>query len=134
MTKGSRPMRPALALTAFLGLAACLSPLERCVQQATESLRAAETELAELQATLARGYALEKRIVTYPVYTTCVNHGDDQIYPCFRDVARTVTKRVPVNLDVVQRRAEELRRVIPELRPAAEAGAAQCRAAYPEEA
>ncbi|QFS84049.1 hypothetical protein FIU97_14940 [Roseivivax sp. THAF40] len=120
-----------LCLTACLGLAACLSPLERCVEQANRSLWAAEAELRETEATLARGFALESVESSVPFYTTCYDEGLGQRVPCFEDVTSTRTVRVPVNLDEVRRRRDDLRREIAELRPAAEAAAQTCRATIP---
>ena len=128
-------MRLALLLPAFLVLAACMSPLERCVAQANRSLWAAEAELREREATLARGYALEQRTRTIPFYTTCrerVINGPDRFYTCFRDVVRTRTVRVPVDLVVIRARISALKTEISALHPAAEAAAAQCRARFPE--
>ncbi|MCE0505308.1 excinuclease ABC subunit B [Roseivivax sp. GX 12232] len=117
----------------LLALAACQSPMERCVAQATESLRAAERELASAEATLARGHAIETRRRSIPIYTSC-RAGDGRIYPCFRDWEQEVTVKVPVDLARVAARAETLRADIAALRPVAAEGAAQCRAVLGEPA
>ncbi|MHA6325111.1 hypothetical protein [Roseivivax sp. CAU 1753] len=122
-------MRPLIALPALLLLSACLSPLERCVEQANRSLWAAEAELAELEATLARGYALETRESTIPFFATCYDSGTQSRVPCFHDVTRTTTRQVAVDLVAVRRRADALNAQIAALRPGADAASAQCRVA-----
>lgn len=121
-------LSPFLLLAAGLGLAGCATPVERCVSQASRSAAAAETELRELEATLARGYAVETSVRTYPVMATCGPYKARR--PCIADRVVRVPRRVPVNLAQVNRRAEELRAELPGLRRAAERGAAQCRSAY----
>ncbi|ETX28080.1 hypothetical protein RISW2_09915 [Roseivivax isoporae LMG 25204] len=116
---------------ALCALAACATPVERCVSQATESLRAAEGELKELEATLARGYAVETEIRTYPVFVTCGGYRTGVApYPCVRDRVVRSPKRVPVDLAEVRRRASDIRERLPALQASADQGAAQCRAAY----
>ncbi|MHA6346566.1 hypothetical protein [Roseivivax sp. CAU 1761] len=112
----------------LLLLAACATPVERCVTQATEGLRAAEAELRTLEATLARGYAVEERVRSHPVFTTC-GFGPER-RPCVAERVVRVPRKVPVNLVEVRRRADELRARLPELQRSADAGAGQCRAAY----
>lgn len=85
-----RGCRALLLAPLLFALAACQSPMERCVAQATESLRAAERELASAEATLARGHALETRRRSIPIYTSC-RAGDGRVYPCFRDWEQEVT-------------------------------------------
>ncbi|ETX14575.1 hypothetical protein OCH239_02695 [Roseivivax halodurans JCM 10272] len=110
-------------------LAACATPLERCVSQARASLTAAESELRELEQILARGYAIEYRTRSYPVFVTCVD-GDGDPYPCVRERTQRVPKRVPVNLVRVAQRADEIRARLPALQTSADTGAAQCRNVY----
>ncbi|SIS97280.1 hypothetical protein SAMN05421759_10861 [Roseivivax lentus] len=126
--------RPLFLLPSCLLLAACLSPLERCVEQANRSLWAAEEELREIEATLARGYALETVETTVPFYTTCYDSSLDRRVPCFEDLTRTRTIRVEVDEAELRRRRDELAAQIVVLRPGAEAAAAECRARIPEDA
>ncbi|WP_306131451.1 excinuclease ABC subunit B [Roseivivax marinus] len=119
----------ALPILGLLLLAACATPLERCVSQARSSLTAAETELRDLERTIARGYAIEYRVRTYPVYTTCRGYKGT-IHPCWRDRVQRVPRRVNVNMDEVRRRAADLRARIPALSASADRGAEQCRATY----
>ncbi|SLN51686.1 hypothetical protein ROJ8625_02583 [Roseivivax jejudonensis] len=121
--------RAALLPVLVLLLHGCATPLERCVSQARASQSAAENELRELERTLARGYATERRVRTRPVFGSCYA-GPGKRYPCVGERAYPYTARVKVDLGQVQRRADELRARLPALTRSAEAGAAQCRAAY----
>lgn len=47
------------ALISLIALTACASPQERCVAEATEDLRVVNALIAETQANLDRGYAIE---------------------------------------------------------------------------
>ncbi|MEL6642951.1 MAG: hypothetical protein AAFQ79_03385 [Pseudomonadota bacterium] len=47
------------ALLSLIALAACASPQERCISEATEDLRVVNTLISESQANLDRGYAIE---------------------------------------------------------------------------
>ncbi|SFE57802.1 hypothetical protein [Roseivivax sediminis] len=115
-----------LSLAFLLVLAACATPLERCVSQAGARVAAAEDELRELERTLARGYAVEIDVRTVPVFTTCY-YGKHGRRPCVADRVQRFPRRVPVDLTEVRRRAEEIRASLPDMREAAQAGAAQCR-------
>ncbi len=126
-------MRLAVIATALLLLAACQSPLERCVAQANRSLWDAEAELREIEATLARGYALETEERTIPFYTTCYDEFAERRVPCFEDVTHRRTVRVLVDLDVLRARRDALQASIRDLRPAAEAAAQTCRMTIPAE-
>ena len=54
-------MRPALMILPFLALAACATPREQCIGQATRDLRVLNSLIAETQGNLARGYAIEEQ-------------------------------------------------------------------------
>ncbi len=55
-----RPLRLAL-LGAVLTLAACATPLERCIASAERELRTVERLIAQTEANIERGYAVETR-------------------------------------------------------------------------
>lgn len=115
----------------LLLLAACATPVERCVNQASATYRAAFAELQQAEATLARGYALRRVQVSVPYFGRC-RDSDGELYPCFRERYQTVTRRENVDLEQVRRRAQDLRNQLPGLQRSADAGATQCRAVYAE--
>lgn len=120
-----------LFLPTMLILAACATPVERCVNQASAAYRATFDELREAEATLARGYALRRVQVSVPFYTTC-RGPKKRRYPCFRERYQTVTRRENVDLTEVRSRTQDLRAQLPALQRSADTGATQCRAIYAE--
>lgn len=121
-----------ILLPAFLLiLAACATPVERCVNQAEKPYRQALAEDRELAETLARGYEIRSVRVPFQKFTRCEN-SKGTVYPCWRTYYRWVDRRVRVDLDEVRARKAEIAARLPSLQAAASAGSAQCRAAYPD--
>lgn len=55
----------------LLALAACASPKERCILDATKDLRTVNALIAESEANLARGYAIDRELERRPRLTFC---------------------------------------------------------------
>lgn len=126
-------MRPALILLLLPLLAACASPMERCVSQATAPLRSAERELSRLETVLARGYAIRtKEIPTYR--PELCRDSDGKIRTCFEWDEIEIETIERVDLFQVRRRADDIRARLPALQASADAGAAQCRTLLAETA
>ncbi len=140
------PARPAAALAvAATVLAACATPQEACIAEATRELRTLDRLIAETERTIARGYALDRvetvepqwlpcrdrpRVITRPDGTQIVVDGE--VYYCWRSVA--VTKERPRAIDIAAERrilastrAERARKA-----REVERAVAACRARYPE--
>ena len=64
-------MPPRLLLALCLGLAACGTPQERCINGQTRDLRVVNRLIDETETNLARGYALEEITVTRTVWVQC---------------------------------------------------------------
>ena len=131
-------MKSLLALSALTLLAACATPREACVAQQTRDLRVVDGLIAEEEATLARGYALDRRTELRPRLTLCtgLSRGNDGLSTGVRycSAPETRTRVVPqaVNLGEVQARLDGLRTKRAELSDRAARGAAACRARYPQ--
>lgn len=137
-------MRRLIALIALSLLAACATPQQRCIAEATQDLRVVDRLIAETEATLARGYALEQERSSRLTWTTCTRrvprHAPDGTrlpdeivsYMCMENVPVTVTRPRAVDLDAERKKLATLKRKRTELARAAVAATAQCRATYPE--
>jgi hypothetical protein len=91
-------MRLPLILCA-LTLAACATPQERCVLNATKELRTVDGLIAESEANLARGYAIEREYERRPRLTFCAGGIRSNVGLSFcRDTDLYVRDR-PVALD-----------------------------------
>lgn len=126
-------MRPILAisLSGLLLLAACATPLERCLKDASGPWRAALKERERIAEDLERGFTYETKFEERTRFRWCAS-GTGHLYPCWESDAQPVTRRVPVDADALRARDAELARALPELRRTAERDSAQCYATYPE--
>lgn len=141
MTRNTAPALPRLLpLVLLAGLAACASPLERCISRNTSEYRAVARLLAEVEGNLARGYAWQQREITMTQWDECpvvVGHRDGDrrvIYrPCPREVTHTERYRVAIDPAAETRKRDYLRTRKQELAGPAMRAVAACRAAYPEQ-
>ena len=82
-----------------LALAACATPQERCVLNATKELRTVNSLIAESEANLARGYAIDRELERRPRLTFCAGGRRSNVGLSFcRDTDIYVRER-PVALD-----------------------------------
>lgn len=152
-------LRAPLAILALgLSLAACSTPQERCIADATHDLTVVTTLANRLQADLARGYGLQESQVVTPVWRPCGfpgggygphggyhargdhdgDHGGVHAHyyaapdMCMEDDVRTVQTPVAIDLVATRRQLDALRRKQAELSRAATPQVAQCQAQYPE--
>ncbi len=120
--------------------AACATPREACIADQTEELRVLDSLIAQDEATLARGYALDRRTEYAPSLTLCSGigywGGYRDLYggtgTCIRPEPRTRTVPVAVNLEEIRARLASLKAKRVDLAQEVELGVAACRQAYPE--
>lgn len=149
--------RPLALVTLALGLAACSTPQQRCISDATRDLNVVNGLITRIEGDLARGYGLADKQVVSTVWRPCHFYRPPMPLPppgpgpgpgghrpppppmpfmgpdmCTDDVVQTV--QVPVAIDVQAERQQlaELRRKQAELSRAAGPAVAQCKAQYPE--
>lgn len=123
-----------LALSALL--AACATPRQQCISNATSEVRQVRNALLTAQENVARGYAIHKQSVPYTVQRICYRidpaTSASVPYPCPQTAYRIQT--TPVAIDVAQERVKiaEYKRILPRLAATAETKVRQCEAAFPE--
>jgi hypothetical protein len=128
-------MRASLLLLPLIVLAACATPREQCVGQATRELRVINSLITETQGNLSRGYALVVQQDVRVLRTMCEGMNEDGStfhFPC--EETETFTRNVPVAIDLnaeqaklrslQERQAQEQRR--------AQTATQQCIAIHPE--
>ena len=94
-------MRPALVLLPVIALAACATPREQCIADATRDTRVLSSLINETRANLSRGYALEERQDVRTVTRSCRAENKDGtafLFPC--NQTETFTTSVPVAIDL----------------------------------
>lgn len=127
-------MRPFLLLLPLL-LAACATPRETCIAEATRDLRVINALVAQTRANLERGYAIAEDEDLRTLYRTCrVENADGTtgVYTC--PTTQVVTREVPVAIDLNAERAklESLVERQAQLESAVQPALRQCMALYPQ--
>ena len=127
-------LRPAAIISLGL-LAACATPREQCLEAASRDARVLSALIAQSEATLARGYALEREQRLYNTLRACNDEdraGDGFNNFCRGVRASTVTVPVAVDLDAEREKLDQLRERLAAITPATQANLDTCRARYPE--
>ena len=99
-------MKPVFAVLGLLSLAACTDPREACVRQASKDLSIVRALIADTEATLARGYAIETETRTVLYTDFCFGTGRNHGRFRFCTHASPVTNRVPVAVDLEAERGK----------------------------
>ena len=98
-------MRPIFLLPLLLGLAACATPREMCISNASKDLKVVDQLVRTTQGNLARGYAIETQQVLVNTEQVC---GQDPVTK--KDIMCTVAvsdeQQVPVAIDLVAEEAK----------------------------
>lgn len=133
-------MKALFALPLLALLAACATPQERCVSQATRDLRIVDRLVGESQRTLARGYGIERYQTSRPTWRQCGWYPqrlrDGRIVAgaprmCWDDEVVTRERAVAVNLNEEAQTLESLQSKRNALVRTSNAAVAQCQALYP---
>jgi hypothetical protein len=99
-------MKHLIALSTVTLLIACASPVEQCKRKATQDLSIVRALIADTQATLERGYAIETETRTVLYTDFCLGHGRQQGGFHFCTRAQPVQSRKPVAVDLNVERAK----------------------------
>ncbi len=126
---------PVFVLLSALGLAACQTPREACISEATSQLRTIDSLIRETRANLERGYAIEEDQEVRVRRGWCEvenEDGTDRLVRCDRTVVDEVERPVAIDLRDEQAQLDSLleRREI--LLGQQNARLRACVAAYPE--
>ena len=122
--------RSATGLLLCISLAACATPEERCVIDATRELRTVEGLIAETQANLQRGYAIDRTAERRPRLTFCSGSYRSHTGVSFCTTEDIVYRDEPVAIDpdAERRKLGLLRGRKAELEQRAARDVAACRA------
>ncbi|MEL6840765.1 MAG: hypothetical protein AAFP85_15865 [Pseudomonadota bacterium] len=128
-------MRPVVVLIPVLALAACATPREECIADATRDTRVLSNLINETEANLSRGYAIEERQEVRTRTRTCRGRNDDGdsfFFPC--NETDTFTTTVPVAIDLNAERAKlvSLRERFAATKASSDQAVVQCIAIHPE--
>lgn len=128
-------MRPVIIILFVALLAACATPREQCINNATRDTRVLSSLINETRGNLARGYALEERQDVRTVRTTCRGRDDEGELFTFRcEETKVFTVTVPVAIDLEAERAKlaSLEARFAQTQAASNQAVAQCIATFPE--
>ena len=128
-------MRLLLAFAPLAVMAACVSPQQQCLTDATRELRINDALIAKTQANLDRGFAVdvEQRVSTRPGFCRDDRIGATQRYSfCNQVRVRNVGVPEPINTRIEQETLDQLIDKRAQLQRAAQSRVGQCRALYPQ--
>ncbi len=118
-------------LVALLGLAACSTPQQSCIQDASANYFTLQAQISTAEQNIARGYAVHVQEVPYTFIDTCYTKTGDP-YSCEQTAFRTQETPVSIDVRAEQDKLNALRARLPGVKAATDAAVAQCRIVYPE--
>jgi len=126
-------LRPFIALSAVSILAACATPQERCIATANRDVVTLDSLIAQSEANVTRGFAVETRLEPGMSLQFCAgNRGDNlDFLLCQMNEPREKTVPVAIDLDLEKRKLAQMKAKRAELARALPQTYAQCRAQYP---
>lgn len=123
---------PALATVVLLMiLSACATPQQQCIARETSDYRALLAQIAEVEATIARGYALHRQTIPYSEARFCKT-SSGAVYPCKRTRFHRLETPVTVDISAQRKQLKVLKSKRAKLSPRAQAAIAACRHAHRE--
>jgi len=128
-------MRPALFILPVLALAACATPREECIADATRDTKVLSQLINETQANLARGYAIEERQDVRTLQRSCRGKNDDGstfFFPCNETETFTTTVPVAIDLRAEQAKLDSLQERFTLAQASSDQAVLQCIAIHPE--
>jgi hypothetical protein len=94
-----------MLIAAVLALAACTSPVERCIANATRGLSEIDAQIAEAEANIARGYRLADGVAT--VGLDFCSSGDNVKF-CVGGTRDLPQRRIPIDVEAEKARLAAL--------------------------
>lgn len=125
-----------LLILPVLFLAACADPRQACLNDAVKDLRIVQALIADTQATIQRGYAIQTETRTVIYSNFCVGTGFDHGRFTFCNYPQPVTTRTPVavDLDAERRKLRSLRSKERELKRESLLAQQRCEQQFPGKA
>ncbi len=118
-------------LVALLGLAACSTPQQSCIRDASANYRSMLSQISTAEQNIARGYAVHTQEVPYTYADTCYTRTGEP-YSCEQTAFRTQETPVSIDVRAEQDKLNALRARLPGVKAATDEAVAQCRIIYPE--
>ena len=132
-------MKRMILLIALSGLAACATPRESCLQNASRDLATVDRLIAETQANLSRGFAYDREAYTANSVDLCLGsgrygygRGGVGFTYCTRPETRVRERPVPIDPAAERRKLAELQQTRKRLVSETNAKLAQCNAQFPQ--
>lgn len=126
-----------ILIPTLLVLAACGTPQQNCISGATRDMRVVDRLIAETEANLQRGYAIEERVISRTIWVRCQPHvrpGQPDPGPqmCLDDVDDVVRRPQAIDLNAEAAKLASLKAKRAAQAKAASPYIAACKAQYPE--
>ncbi len=131
-----------IVVLAMLGLlTACGTPQEMCILRETRVLRTLDGLIAQTDANIGRGFAIQEYTETVDYWGTCYQPqgvGADGVqpppvaFPCRRDRDITRTRAVAIDLGAERQKLGSMQAKRRDLARQAQGPIAACKASYPE--
>jgi hypothetical protein len=127
-----------LMLTSLAALTACGTPQQRCIGAVTRDMRVVDRLIAESEANIARGYALERTVKTRMEWVECgipaptPENPDPAPRLCLEDVPYETRQPVAIDLNAEAAKLASLREKRAQQAEAVAPQIAACQEAYPE--
>lgn len=133
----SEPSMNRILLPALLILTACGTPQENCIHAANRDARVVDQLIAETEANLARGYAVETVVKLKQDWVDCTRlPTEEKPNPkpkmCLEDVPFEVTQPVALDLNAERAKLTSLRQQQARQYAQSQTLVAQCQAQFPE--
>lgn len=127
-----------LTIVPLAALAACATPQQRCISNATAEVSNLQNMLAEVNGNLARGYAYQHYEVSTPDWDVCGFNSfpgpRGRFYGganmCMTSDSETRVRMLPIDPQAEMRKRDNLAARIAALQPQMKANVAACNATY----
>ncbi|WP_166416806.1 hypothetical protein [Cochlodiniinecator piscidefendens] len=114
-----------------LALAACATPREQCIQNATQDLRVLDTLIEQTELNIERGYGVETRLETNYRFEYCASPARGYRF-CNRPVLERVEHPIALNLDEERQKLHPMQQSRRTLEERSRTAIATCNTSYPE--
>lgn len=127
-----------LILTSLVALTACGTPQQQCIGSVTRDMRVVDGLIAEAEANISRGYAIEETVQVRKQFVDCgmpeptAENPNPRPEKCLQEVPYETRRPVAIDLNAEQAKLASLRTKRAAQGASAAPQIAACQAAYPE--
>jgi len=122
---------PRIFLSSLFLLAACATPLQQCLNAATQDLRVVDELIATTQGNLERGYAIKRELEPTFELRYCASPTNN-FYFCNVPTTRVVETPAAIDLDAERRKLVSLQKQRQVLAERAAQQVETCNTTYPQ--